>query len=83
MLNNLPSAQNLHYAYCLRVVKGPWTEGQRRQYYEWFNHASKKSGGRSYAGFVQNMLKDALANATEQERKMISAVEAHGEAQPV
>ena len=32
MLNNLPSAQNLHYAYCLRVVKGPWTEGQRRQY---------------------------------------------------
>ena len=73
MLNNLPSAQNLHYAYCLRVVNGPWTEGQRRQYYEWFNHASKKSGGRSYAGFVQNILKDALANATEQERKMISA----------
>ena len=41
--------------------------------YEWFNHASKKSGGRSYAGFVQNMRNDALANATEQERKMISA----------
>ena len=33
----------------------------------------RKSGGRSYAGFVQNIRKDALANATEQERKMISA----------
>ena len=73
MLNNLPSTQNLHYAYCLRVVKGPWSEGQRRQYFQWFKEAATKSGGRSYAGFVDNIRKNALEHATEQERKMISS----------
>lgn len=72
MLNNLPSTQNLHYAYCLRVVKGPWSKGQRRQYFQWFKEASTKSGGRSYSGFVENIRKHALEYATEQERKMIN-----------
>ena len=73
MLNNMPSAQNLHYAYCLRVVKGPWTEGQRRQYFEWFNDAASKSGGVSYKGFIQSLRKAALENATQEERTMINA----------
>lgn len=73
MLNNMPSAQNLHYAYCLRVVKGPWTKGQRRQYFEWFSDAASKSGGVSYKGFIQNLRKAALENATEVERTMINS----------
>ncbi|MFK7911254.1 MAG: c-type cytochrome [Akkermansiaceae bacterium] len=71
MLNNMPSTDNMHYAYCLRVVKGPWTEGQRRQYFEWFQKASGKSGGRSYGGFLKNIRKEAIANATPKERKMV------------
>ncbi|MGB2560723.1 MAG: c-type cytochrome, partial [Akkermansiaceae bacterium] len=74
MLNNLPSTQKLHYAYCLRVVKGPWTEGQRKQYFKWFDEASQKSGGKSFAGFIQNIRKEALSNATKEEQKMINAL---------
>ncbi|MGB2351115.1 MAG: c-type cytochrome [Akkermansiaceae bacterium] len=74
MLNNLPSTQKLHYAYCLRVVKGPWTEGQRKQYFTWFDEASQKSGGKSFAGFIQNIRKEALSNATKEEQKMINAL---------
>lgn len=73
MLKNMPSIQNLHYAYCLRVVKTPWTKGQRRQYFTWFQQASQKSGGQSYKGFIENIRKEALANATESEQKMIAA----------
>lgn len=73
MLNNLPSTQKLHYAYCLRVVKGPWTEGQRKQYFEWFDEAAQKSGGKSFAGFIQNIRKEALSNATKEEQEMINA----------
>ncbi len=73
MLNNLPSTQNLHYAYCLRVVKGPWSKGQRRQYFQWFKKAANKSGGKSYKGFVDNIRKDALEHATKEEREMIKA----------
>jgi len=71
MLNNQPSSQNQHYVYCLRVVKGPWTAGQRRQYFTWYQTAAKKSGGLSYKGFLNNLRKDAMANATPKERKMI------------
>lgn len=74
MLENLPSAQKVHYAYCLRTVPGPWTPGQRRQFFEWFSEAARKSGGNSYGGFLENMRKEALANCTENEREMIAAM---------
>lgn len=70
VLNNMPSTHSLHYAYCLRVVKGPWTKGQRKQYFAWFQEAAKKSGGMSYDGFLKNILKEALGNATPEEQKM-------------
>jgi putative heme-binding domain-containing protein len=71
MLRNMPPAWNIHYAYCLRVVKGPWTEGQRRQLFLWFAGVKSKSGGNSYQLFLEQLQKDVLATATEEERKMI------------
>lgn len=71
MLRNMPPARNIHYAYCLRVVKGPWTEGQRKQLFQWFAGVKNKSGGNSYQLFLEQMQKDLLASATEEERKMI------------
>jgi len=71
MLQNTPPARNIHYAYCLRAVKGPWTEGQRRQLFEWYAGVKGKSGGNSYQPFLEQMQKDQLATATEEERKMI------------
>ena len=72
MLRNSPPAQNIHYAFCLRVVKGPWTKGQRRQLMEWFAGVQARSGGNSYRKFLQRMRSDLLKNATEDERKMIA-----------
>ena len=72
MLRNMPPGRNIHYAYCLRVVKGPWTEGQRKQLFEWFAGVKSKSGGNSYQLFLEQMQKDILATATEEERKMIT-----------
>ena len=73
MLRNLPSTDSLHYAYCLRVVKAKWTEGQRRQYFTWFSDAVKKDGGKSYKIFITKIYKEALANASEAEQKMIAS----------
>ena len=73
MLKNLPSTDSLHYAYCLRGVKAKWTEGQRRQYFTWFSDAVKKDGGKSYKIFITNIYKEALANASKAEQKMIAS----------
>ncbi|MEE3180095.1 MAG: c-type cytochrome, partial [Verrucomicrobiota bacterium] len=73
MLRNSPPAQNIHYAFCLRVVKGPWTEGQRRQIMEWYSGIQLRSGGNSYRKFLQRMRDDMLRNAMEDERKVIAS----------
>ncbi len=72
MLENLPDQQEMHYAYCLKNAPGPWTEGQRRQYFTWFQEALQKSGGNSYRGFLENIRKEALEEATEDERRMVA-----------
>lgn len=71
-LREAPPARKIHLAYCLRVVKGPWTEGQRRQIMEWYAEVEGKQGGKSYALFLKRMKKDTLDNATEAEREMIA-----------
>ena len=54
MISNLPPAQVIHYVYCLRVVKGPWTEDERKRFFAWFGKISGKSGGASYGGFIED-----------------------------
>lgn len=73
MIENMPSEQNLFYAYCLRTLEGPWTAGQRRQFFTWLGEAAKKSGGRSYGGFIEDMRQETLQRATPEERKMIES----------
>jgi putative heme-binding domain-containing protein len=68
MINNLPPAQIIHYIYCLRVVKGPWSEDERKRYFAWFDRLLEKSGGASYAGFIQDLRKQSLETATPEER---------------
>ena len=72
MLRNSPPALDIHYAFCVRNVKGPWTEGQRRQIMEWYASVQSKSGGNSYKKFLARMQGDMLKNATEGERKMVA-----------
>ncbi len=72
MLRNTPPAQDIHYAFCLRGVKGPWTEGQRQQIMQWYAAVRSKTGGSSYLKFIARMQNDMLENATTEERDMIA-----------
>jgi len=71
MIGNLPPAQVIHYIYCLRVVKGPWSQDERKRFFSWFGRLLEKSGGASYAGFIQDLRKQTLEVATPEEREWI------------
>jgi putative heme-binding domain-containing protein len=73
MIENMPPAQNLFYAYCLRAYEGDWTEGQRRQFFTWLSEAALKSGGASYKGFVEDFRKETLGRATPEEQRIIES----------
>ncbi len=73
MLENQPEQQKLHYAFSLRNVRYGWTLEQRRQYLAWLAQARTRSGGASYQGFIDNIRKDALANASDAERKLLES----------
>jgi putative heme-binding domain-containing protein len=69
MLANCPPLQNTFYAYCLRVVKGPWKAGERERYFSWIGEAAKRSGGNSYLGYIKAIRADAIASATPEEQQ--------------
>ncbi|WP_052573772.1 family 16 glycoside hydrolase [Haloferula sp. BvORR071] len=71
MVANLPPAQVIHYIYCLRVVKGPWSPDERKRFFAWFDTLLKKSGGESYAGFIKDLRNQTLATCTTEEKSWI------------
>lgn len=71
VLRELGSPRKVHFAYCLRVVKGPWTEGQRRQLMQWYAREEKSKAQQSAQLGLAKMRDDTLANATEEERLMV------------
>ncbi len=73
MLVNMPNLDQVHFALCLRNMKFGWTLEQRRQFIEWIAEHSKKSGGASYVGFLQNIQSEFLANATDAERRALES----------
>lgn len=75
MIAHLPPAQPIHYIYCLRVVKGPWSREERRRFFAWFGRLSQDRGGESYAGFIEDLRKEALATCTTEERAWIEKME--------
>lgn len=73
VLRELTSARKVHFAYCLRVVKGPWTEGERRQLMEWYSRSEKSKAQESARLGLAKMREDTIANATEEEKVMIES----------
>ena len=74
MMANLPPELVIHYAYCLRVVKGPWKADERKRYFQWIAKLMSNKGGNSYGGFLKGIREDALANATDAEKKSVEAM---------
>ena len=72
MLSNRPEIQKIHYAYALRNLRYGWTLEQRKEYLQWFVGANERSGGASYTGFLKNIQSEALANMSDDERKLLA-----------
>lgn len=73
MLANQPEIEKIHFAFCLRNLRYGWTLEQRKAYFAWLDEARQRSGGASYEGFIDNIRKEALANASEAEREAIAS----------
>ncbi len=76
MLKNYPPVQNLFYAYCLRVVPGPWKNGQRERYLAWIERAASCQGGNSYKGYVRMIREETLSLATNEEKQRFASAQA-------
>lgn len=75
MISNLPPAQVIHYVYCLRVVKGPWREDERKRFFSWITKLSGNAGGASYSGFIDDLRKQSLESCTPEERAWIEKLD--------
>jgi putative heme-binding domain-containing protein len=72
MIENPPPTLELHYAFLLRNLREGWTIEQRREYFTFINEASDRMGGASYTGFLEDLRRDALSNATDEEREAVA-----------
>lgn len=72
MLDNPPPTREIEYALMLRNLRFGWNLEQRRRYHTFINQAAKRPGGASFAGFLKNIRKDALANTSEADRMALT-----------
>ncbi len=61
MMANTPNTRNIHYTYFLRRVRSGWTIDDLKYFFGWLNEALEKDGGKSFAGYLQAIRKDAIA----------------------
>ena len=66
--------EQIHYAYCLRALKGPWTVEQRTKYFQWFVTSTTLRGGNSFSGFLKNIRQEAIDRLTDAEKVALKTV---------
>jgi putative heme-binding domain-containing protein len=71
--------QQIHYFYCLRLLKDGWTPEEKARLLAWYDGTKTWSGGASYTGFLENILRDASGIFTAEDAARIIA---HGETMP-
>ncbi|WP_181938092.1 MULTISPECIES: c-type cytochrome [unclassified Arenibacter] len=74
MLQNMPNAQHISYAKSLSVLQRGWTSELRKRYFNWYNRALKKSGGKSYAQYIRKIQEKALDYVPMAERQYFEAL---------
>ena len=65
--------QQIHYAYCLRVAQRGWSEKDKIKLIAWYDSTKSWSGGNSFRGFLQNIIKDLLPVFDADDRKEVLA----------
>jgi putative heme-binding domain-containing protein len=73
MIKNSADQQKLAYIFSLRNATVGWNLERWKVYFAAISEARAKSGGASYQGFLNNIEKDAFANATDADRLAIEA----------
>lgn len=73
MLENMPPTQAIWYAYVLSNVPSGWTLAERTTYFRWLYEALKRSGGESYAGFIESIRMHALRHVPVEDREALAA----------
>jgi putative heme-binding domain-containing protein len=63
--------QQIHYAYVLRAMKTGWAPADRQAYVGWFKKTQDErwKGGSSFAGYLDAMWTDVLAQLPDKERE--------------
>ena len=74
MMANTPNTRNIHYAYFLRRVRSGWTLDDRRYFFGWLNEALAKDGGRSFAGYIRAIRKDAIAQLETKDVELLTGL---------
>jgi hypothetical protein len=65
--------QQIHYAYCLRLLNRGWTERDTAAITAWYDGTRTWKGGASFAGFLANIFRDTLGGFDIEQRKAILA----------
>jgi putative heme-binding domain-containing protein len=60
-----PNIQQYSLAFSLRSIKEGWTKADHASYFSWFPRAKTWQGGNSFAIFIENSRKAALANVKD------------------
>ena len=69
---NTPNTQNIQYAYSIRRVQSGWTLDDRKFYFSWLNDSLEKSGGKSFAGYIRAIRKDAIGHLPANDAAAVS-----------
>ena len=74
MMANTPNTRNIHYAYFLRRVRSGWTLEDRKYFFRWLNEALAKDGGKSFAGYIRAIRKDAIAQLETKDVELMAGL---------
>jgi putative heme-binding domain-containing protein len=74
MMANTPNTRNIHYAYFLRRVRSGWSLDDRKYFFGWLNDALAKDGGKSFAGYIRAIRKDAIAQLETKDVELLTGL---------
>jgi putative heme-binding domain-containing protein len=63
--------QQMHYFYCLRLLKDGWSVKDKRDLAAWYDGTKTWTGGHSFTPFLENIFRETLGTYTLAERKQL------------
>lgn len=73
LLASKDTAQQVHYAYCLRLVKDGWTPSDKAALIDWYDSLKDFKGGHSLKPFLENIFRGILEVYSTEERRALLA----------